>query len=82
MTWIIVVVFATIAGDVYMFTNPTFETRKECMSYITDKQNIPGLVDKMFRDYGTVMPIRGVNCLEKETIKEILNSSKEQKSSI
>lgn len=72
MTWMIVVVFATLAGDVYIFTDPTFETQTECREYMTDVENIPGLVDKMFTDYGRQMPIRAVNCLEEDKIKSIL----------
>jgi hypothetical protein len=72
MTWMIVILFATFAGDVYIFTDPVFETREECMTYIQDRDKIPGLVQKLYSEYGQNMPIQAVNCLEKQTIEDIL----------
>ena len=73
MTWMIVVLFQTLAGDVYIFTDPTFETRDACMASIYNKEDQKRYVAKLTHEYGRVMPILAVNCLEKDTIKEILD---------
>ena len=75
MTWMIVVIFATLAGDVYIFTDPTFETREACMESVISEKEV--LLQKLFLEYGRIMPIRGVNCLEEETIKEILEKAEQ-----
>jgi hypothetical protein len=71
--WLIVVLFNTMAGDVYIFTEPTFSTRDTCMSYIMNREKIPGLVQKLTEEYKTPMPILAVNCLEEQQIKDILS---------
>ena len=43
MNWLVVVLFATMAGDVYIFTTPKFETRQECMRTLTHPDTIGGL---------------------------------------
>ena len=72
MTWMIVVLFQTLAGDVYIFTDPTFETRDACMASIYNKEDQKRYVAKLTHEYGRVMPNLAVNCLEKDAIKEIL----------
>ena len=71
MKWLIVVIFATMYGDVYIFTEPTFENREACMESVISEKEV--LLQKLFLEYGRIMPIRGVNCLEEETINKILN---------
>jgi hypothetical protein len=73
MNWMIVVLFATLQGDVYLFTEPTFETREQCIEYISDKEQIPSIVEKLVWEYGRQMPIHAINCLEEDVIKNILN---------
>lgn len=75
MTWMIVVIFATLAGDVYIFTDPTFETRRECMLAVIDPAKQAGYLAKLEQEYGGALPIRGINCLEADTIKEILEEA-------
>lgn len=72
MTWMIVVLFQTITGDVYIFTDPTFETREACMASVYNPEDQKRYVAKLTHEYGRVMPILAVNCLEKDTIQEIL----------
>ena len=43
MKWLIVVLFATIEGDIYVFENPSFESEQACREFIMDKQQIPAL---------------------------------------
>ena len=72
MNWLIVVVFAVVTGDVYIFTNPTFETRQQCLDSVRSTEDSQGYIRQLMREYGEVMPIAGVNCLQEDTIKEIL----------
>lgn len=73
MTWLIVVIFQTMTGDVYIFTDPTFETRDACMASIYNKEDQKKYVQKLTHEYGKVMPILAVNCLEEDHINKILN---------
>ena len=75
MNWLIVVVFATGLGDLYVFTNPTFETRQECMMTVTDPYHIKNYTKKLTEEYGQVMPIQFINCVEEQELKRILNSA-------
>lgn len=72
MKWLIVVMFATWQGDVYIFTEPTFESRQQCMEFVQDPKQIPHLVQKMYEEYDKPMPVRAVNCLEQEELERIL----------
>ena len=65
--------FSTWQGDVYIFTDPHFETRQECMEFIQDPLQIPNLVQKMYEEYEKPMPVQAVNCLEQEEIDRILS---------
>ena len=76
MKWLIVVLFNTIHGDIYIFTDPNFESREACMeAVLTKKETILG---KILAEYGTVPPIRGVNCLQEKTIDEIFERFEEE----
>lgn len=73
MSWAVVVLFATMAGDIYIFTEPTFETRDECMAALYDPNSRNNMLKKLVMEYGRPMPIQAVNCLETGEIKRILN---------
>ena len=79
MTWLVVVLFANVAGDVYIFTNPTFETRDECMTTLYNPENIAGYTAKLVEEYGRTIPIKAVNCLEEDEIKKIIQGVEESK---
>jgi hypothetical protein len=72
MNWLIVVVFATMAGDVYIFTDPKFDTKEACMTSIKDPQAQVGYIEKLVEEYQRQMPIHMVNCLQEDVINEIL----------
>ena len=55
MNWLVVVLFATMAGDVYIFTTPKFETRQECMRTLTS-DTIAAYTQKLASEYGRQMP--------------------------
>lgn len=78
MNWLVVVVFATMAGDVYIFTDPVFDTQEECRQTLVDKTKVKGYINKLATEYGTLLPILAVDCLEEQQIKEILESKKDK----
>jgi hypothetical protein len=79
MNWLIVVVFATMTGDVYIFTDPKFDTREECVASIKDPNMVPVYSKKLVMEYGRLLPILGLNCLQEDEIKRIIQSVKESK---
>ena len=72
MNWLIVVVFANLAGDVYIFTEPKFDTRQQCIDSVRNTEDQQGYIKQLMREYGEVMPIAGINCLQEDVIKEIM----------
>lgn len=75
MNWLIVVIFATMQGDVYIFEKPRFETREQCMISIRDPLDQIAYLGKLKEEYGKDMPILAINCLQENVIKEILEKS-------
>tara|TARA_B100001287_G_scaffold275566_1_gene283499 strand:- start:651 stop:890 length:240 start_codon:yes stop_codon:yes gene_type:complete len=78
MQWLVVVMFATFHGDIYIFTEPEFETREECLSTIVDPYHITKYTKKLLLEYGKAMPIQNVNCLQSDTIDRLLSGVGEQ----
>ena len=72
MKWVIVVLLATMGGDIYVFTKPTFDTKQECVTSIKDPEKIPEYSKKLVMEYGRLMPIRSVGCIEETDLKRIL----------
>ena len=73
MKWMVLILFATYNGDFYVFTNPTFDTREQCMAALDDPDQRFKMVLKIAQEYGRPMPIRMANCLDEKEIKEILD---------
>tara|TARA_B100001057_G_scaffold305656_1_gene305806 strand:+ start:4766 stop:5032 length:267 start_codon:yes stop_codon:yes gene_type:complete len=73
MNWLVVVLFATMAGDVYIFTTPKFETRQECIRTLKTPDTIASYTQKLAKEYGRPMPIKLINCLQEDQIKRLLN---------
>lgn len=79
MTWFIVVLFFQLpsepAGsdrDLYIFTDPTFESKTVCEATVTDPDVYPSLVAKLINEYPVPRKIEKVFCLEEKALKEIL----------
>ena len=51
MMWVVVVLFATMQGDMYVFTEPTFDTREECMVALSDNTQRDKIIIKLIEDY-------------------------------
>jgi len=73
MKWLVVVIFATMQGDVYIFTDPVFDTRESCIASIYDSEQMKRYVQKLVVEYQRLLPIRALNCLDEQTINDILN---------
>ena len=85
MTWLIVVLFATIGTDgkldAYVFTEPSFVTKEECMRGALEPDNIKKFVAKLVSeglfvdDNGQLQPIDKVLCAQEDKVKEVILES-------
>ena len=71
-SWLVIVMFATLQGDIYVFTEPEFPTREACMERLVNPQSIQKMTQKLLEEYGRVMPIHLVNCIEKDEFNKIM----------
>jgi|TARA_B100000123_G_scaffold37137_1_gene24447 hypothetical protein len=82
MKWLVVVVFAGLSPegdkDLYVFTNPTFETEVQCQADITDPAVVPILVNKVIQDNG-YRKIEKVVCMLDNELKELFQKFKKEK---
>ena len=74
MKFVMIVMFATI-GDIYVFTEPSFETRKECMTYLVENSKTLNL--KLMMEYGYQKQIHAVNCMDFNEFTAIVNGERE-----
>ena len=85
MKWLVIVIFAGLSPqgdkDIYVFTNPTFETQIQCQADITDPAVVPILVNKVIQDNGP-RPIERVICVEDIKFKEFLESLQKKEKGI
>ena len=72
MKWLMVVIFATVQGDVYIFKQPTFESREACIASAKNPESQKQYIQKLVKEYGRVMPIHGINCLEENELRAIM----------
>ena len=72
MYWLVVVLFATMAGDAYIFTTPKFETKQECMRTLKTPDTIAAYTQTLAKEYGRAMPIKFINCLQEDHLKRLL----------
>lgn len=77
MKWLVIVIFAGITPegdkDLYVFTNPTFDTQVQCQADITDPAVVPILVKKVIQDNGP-RKIERVVCMLDTEFKKLLES--------
>ena len=72
MKWLMVVIFATTQGDVYIFKKPTFESREQCIASVKNPEDQQKYISKLIEEYGRVMARHGINCLEEDELKAIM----------
>ena len=70
MKFLMILIFAT-AGDLYVFTEPSFDTKKECMSFMIN--NGPVLSEKLLQVYGYPKEIQAVNCMTEDEFTKIMS---------
>lgn len=85
MKWLVVVVFAGLSPqgdkDLYVFTNPTFETQVQCQADITDPAVVPILVNKVIQDNG-YRKIERVMCMLDNDLIDIMKSYQEKEKGV
>ena len=81
MKWFIVVLFlldpsadATADRDIYVFTDPTFESQSQCESDVVDPTVYPALVQKLMLEYKYPRKIKNVFCVNEKELKEIIGA--------
>jgi len=82
-TWLVIVIFALAPGenfsadrDMYVFTEPSHNSKEECLGSTSDPEGIKMYIAKLFMEYGEPKKIQAVTCVEKEELKRILNEEK------
>ena len=73
MKWLVVVLFATIQGDIFIFHTPSFDSREECMTAVKERR--VDLLTRLYVEYGKPMPIQAVNCLDTDTLNKIFEDA-------
>ena len=70
MKWFVVIIFNTLAGDIFVFNEPAFDTRDECMITLIESRDL--ILQKLLLEYGEPMPIEAVNCVQQDVIEKVL----------
>ena len=70
MKFVMIIMFATL-GDMYVFTDPSFDTRDECMTYLIN--NGQSIQEKLVEEYGFRKEVKAVNCMQHQKFLEIIN---------
>ena len=73
MKWFVVIIFNTVPGDIFIFHEPEFESREECL--VTLWESKEAVKQKLLQEYGEPMPVEAVACLEEEVIKKVLKNA-------
>ena len=76
MKWVVIVLFATGQGDVFVFNKPQFNTRDECMTALLNPVNREKMLIRLLEEYGKPMPIELVNCVDYEKVMNVLQGQK------
>ena len=85
MKWLVIVIFAGLSPqgdkDLYVFTNPTFDTQLQCQADITDPAVVPILVNKVIQDNG-YRKIERVMCMLDNDLIDIMKTYQEKKKGV
>ena len=72
MNWYILVMFMEWAPyPIYVFTEPAFETKEACIESLLDPEKIPEYLNHLFLEFGTPMPVKGVNCINQDMLEQL-----------
>ena len=72
MKWFVVIIFNTVPGDIFIFHEPVFSSRDECL--VTLWESREAIKQKLLQEYGEPMPVEAVSCLTEEVIKKVLKN--------
>lgn len=76
MKWVVIVLFATGQGDLFIFNKPQFNTRDECLAALLNPVDREKMLIRLLEEYGKPMPIELVNCVDYEKVMNILQEQK------
>ena len=76
MKWVVIVLFATGQGDLFIFNKPQFNTRDECLAALLNPVDREKMLIRLLEQYGKPMPIELVNCVDYEKVMNILQEQK------
>ena len=78
MKFLMIIIFAT-AGDLYVFTEPSFDTKKEFMSFMINKDDV--IEVKNYYKYMIYIPkeIQAVNCMTEDEFTKIMLLNKQMR---
>ena len=81
MKWLIVVLFlldpnadVTADRDLYVFTDPTFDSREQCELDIVDPAVYPALVHKLMLEYKYPRKIQNVFCVSEKELEQLIGA--------
>ena len=69
MQWVAIFLFATM-GDIYVLTDPSFDTKKECMDFLIEER--PAVQQKLIMEYGYMRKIELINCMRHDEFLDII----------
>ena len=69
MQWVAIFLFATM-GDIYVLTDPSFDTKKECMDFLIKER--PAVQQKLIMEYGYMRKIELINCMRHDEFLDII----------
>ena len=70
MKFVLVILFASM-GDIYYFTDPSFDTKEECVTFLRD--NSTAVFQKVMMEYGYTKEITAINCIKEMDFQNIIN---------
>ena len=73
MKWFVVIIFNTVPGDIFIFHEPEFKSKEECLVTLWESRAAVKL--KLLQEYGEPLEIEAVACLEEEVIKKVLKNA-------
>ena len=76
MKWMIFVIMTAMPNqgdydDIYIFSNPTFNTFEECRAHVLSPQNIPSLSRHLILQYG-VRTIQDIKCVPESKVRAFI----------
>ncbi len=89
MKWVLVVLWSIVGSDgnvdAYVFTQPMFESKEECVQNALDPNEIKKYINRLViegmfinKETGQIQPIHKVVCAEADKVLEVIKNSQGQ----